>query len=141
MIFTNDNIPVLEKKIIHTKNSLGFRGPEIPQNFNNLNSYIAVGGSATECFFLSDSNCWTNLLSKSLEKIDSSIWINNAGFQGHSTYGHFILINKYIKQLHPKHILLLIGYNEINRDDIKKDESVLKNSTKKFNLGMDKKEL
>jgi hypothetical protein len=135
MIFHNDKIPVLEKKIVHTKNSLGFRGPEMPPNFDRTNSYIAVGGSATECFFLSDSNCWTNLLDKSLNTHGNQIWINNAGFQGHSTYGHYILINEYIKQIHPKHILLLVGFNEINRDDLMKDESVLRNSTKTSTWG------
>ena len=135
MIFSNDKIPVLEKKTVHKKNSLGFRGPEMPSHFNDLQSYIAVGGSATECFFLSDSNCWTNRLANTLRNGDTTVWINNAGYQGHSTYGHLILINDYIKQLHPKHILLMAGYNEINRGDIMKDESVLKNSSRNSTWG------
>jgi hypothetical protein len=130
MVFKNKNIPVIEDKTIHTKNSLGFRGPEMPVNFKSLNSFVAVGGSTTECFYLSDSNCWTSILSKDLERSDSTVWINNAGYQGHSTYGHFILINEYIKSIKPKHVLLLVGYNEVNRNDIQNNESVLKSSKK-----------
>jgi len=124
MIFNNDKIPGLDKSIIHTKNSLGFRGPELPKDFRNYTSMIAVGGSTTECFYLRDSMCWTNLLSKHLEKRIKNVWINNAGYQGHSTYGNFILINNYIKYLKPRYVLIMEGINEINRSDIQKDESL-----------------
>ena len=135
MIFSNSTIPVLDKKIIHTKNSFGFRGPEPPQNINDLISIIAVGGSTTECFYLSDSMCWTNLLSNNLKSKFNKIWINNAGFQGHSTYGNFILINDYIKQLKPKYILLMEGMNEVNRTDIKNDESIAATSKRTSTWG------
>ena len=124
MIISNDKNPDLEKQIIHTKNSLGFRGPEMPKNFDDCLSIIAVGGSTTECFFLNDHNCWTALLSERLSQNYQKIWVNNAGYQGHSTFGHFILINDYIKYLHPKYVLLLVGCNEVNRTDIAEDESV-----------------
>ncbi|MEP7257138.1 MAG: SGNH/GDSL hydrolase family protein [Flavitalea sp.] len=130
MIFSNRNIPVLEQTIIHTKNSLGFRGPEMPPSFEKYTSIVAVGGSATECFFLSDSNCWSNQLEKKLKLTNKNTWVNNAGFQGHSTYGHFILINEYVKYLHPKFILLMAGFNEIDREDIREDESVARISNK-----------
>ncbi len=124
MIFTNTRIPVLEKRIVHTKNSLGFRGPEMPADFGDRLSMIAVGGSTTECFFINDSSCWTAVLARELSKDFSKIWVDNAGYQGHSTFGHFILINDYIKYLHPRYVLLLVGCNEINRYDIARDESV-----------------
>jgi hypothetical protein len=130
MIFTNKTIPGIDTKIIHTKNSLGFRGPEPPLNLNEISSIIAVGGSTTECFYLSDSVCWTNLLASELRKQNDKIWINNAGYQGHSTYGNFILVNDYIKYLKPKYILLLEGMNEVNRTDIKIDESIAADSKK-----------
>jgi hypothetical protein len=124
MIFENKIVPGIGKKIVHTKNSLGFRGPEPPGNFSDYTTIIAVGGSTTECFYLSDSMCWTNLLSHQLQNNVDRLWINNAGFQGHSTYGNFILINDYIKQLKPKYVLLMEGMNEINRFDLRYDESV-----------------
>lgn len=135
IIFTNTSIPALDKKIVHTKNSLGFRGPEPPANLKNVTSIIAVGGSTTECFYLSDSLCWTNLLARQLKKIKNNIWINNAGYQGHSTYGNFILINDYIKFLKPDYVLLLEGMNEVNRTDIRIDESIAADSKKTSTWG------
>jgi hypothetical protein len=130
MVFVNTTIPSLDKKIFHSKNSLGFRGPEPPANLKEVTSVIAIGGSTTECFYLSDSLCWTNLLAKKLSVTNRKIWINNAGYQGHSTYGNFILINDYVKYLKPKYILLMEGMNEINRTDIRIDESVAAESKK-----------
>ncbi len=128
MHFTNEKIPVIDRKTVHTKNSLGFRGPEMPADFSKKTSIIAVGGSATECFYLDDSKHWTKLLSDELRKLDSNIWINNAGYQGHSSYGHFILIDSYIKHLKPDYILFMAGINEINRYDIMDNESVSRTS-------------
>lgn len=110
MTFTNENLQILGKRTVHTKNLLGFRGLEPPVNFDQHHIIFAVGGSATECFFLSDSNCCTNRLCETLKKKDPSIWINNAGFQGHSTYDHNILINDYLKHFHPDCILMMTGY-------------------------------
>jgi lysophospholipase L1-like esterase len=129
MKFENKNIPVLPGTIIHTKNSLGFRGPE-PVNLAERTSIIAIGGSTTECFYLSDDSCWTSLLSERLKSKIPNIWINNAGYQGHSTFGNFILLNEHVKKLNPDYVLLMAGMNEINRNDILKDESVSINSGK-----------
>ncbi len=129
MKFSNEAIPVLPRQIIHTKNSMGFRGPEMPLKFPPLHSVIAVGGSTTECFYLDDSSCWTAKLALRLKKKFPDSWVNNAGFQGHSTYGHFILINEFIKYLHPGYILMMVGCNEVNRHDIGRDESLSKKSS------------
>jgi hypothetical protein len=130
MVFNNDKIPVLQRRTVHTKNSLGFRGPEKPEHFSDRTSIIAIGGSATECFYLDDKTCWTNLLADKLSKYDSTIWINNAGYQGHSSYGHDVLINDYIKYIKPDHILFMAGFNEIDRYDIMNNESVSRQSAK-----------
>jgi len=130
MHFTNTSIPGISKNIIHTKNSLGFRGPEPPADIKSITSIIAVGGSTTECFYISDAMCWTNILASNLSNKAGRVWVNNAGYQGHSTYGNFILINDYIKHLGPKYVLLMEGMNEVNRTDIKDDESVSSNSRK-----------
>jgi lysophospholipase L1-like esterase len=41
------------------------------------------------------------------------LWLNNAGFCGHSTHGHYILIRDFISKLQPKVIVFLIGINEV----------------------------
>lgn len=123
MVIENNKIPVLDRKIVHTKNSLGFRGPE-PENISDLNSIIAVGGSTTECFYLNDTSCWTYLLANRLRSHYPDVWINNAGYQGHSTFGNNILLNQFIKQLRPRYIMLMEGMNEVNRTDLIQNESV-----------------
>lgn len=117
-VINNDKIPKLDKKIIHTKNSLGFRGEEPPQNFYIHLSIIAVGGSITECYYLSDDKTWVHLLGERLKKSYKNIWINNAGLDGHSTFGNLILLQDYLIKLKPKIILFLVGINDVGRDDL-----------------------
>jgi hypothetical protein len=48
-----------------TTNSLGLRGPELPQDQEPYR-IIAVGGSTTECFVLDDSEEWPHVLMEKL---------------------------------------------------------------------------
>lgn len=98
----NDVSEKLDRLIIHTKNSLGFRGPEPPEGFDRVLSIVAIGGSTTEGFYLSDGRTWPDRLQKKLDQVFESVWLNNAGLSGHSTFGHLILMNDYIGKLRPK---------------------------------------
>ncbi len=111
--------PRFDKKIFHSKNSLGFRGAEKPANFDNHLSIITVGGSTTECFFLSDDRTWQFHLEQKLKSKFKDIWVNNAGLDGHSTFGHQILLDDYITKIKPKIILFLVGVNDVGREDLK----------------------
>lgn len=117
---SNEDNPKLDKEVIHTKNSLGFRGEELPEYFEKYLSMITVGGSTTECFNLNDGKDWPALLQKKLEEKYDHVWINNAGFNGHSTFGHLILLNDYISKVKPKYVLYLVGCNDVGRDDLNK---------------------
>lgn len=46
------------------------------------------------------------------------LWINNAGLDGHSTFGHVILLRDVLLKLHPKVLLFLVGANDVGRDDL-----------------------
>lgn len=115
----NRVIPKLPREILHTKNSLGFRGPEISkEEIPQVLSLIAVGGSTTECLYLPDGKDWPAVLADSLKKEFHSVWVNNAGLDGHSTFGHLVLMKEYIIPLRPKAVLFLVGRNEIgNKGD------------------------
>jgi len=117
-ITENKNIKRLDDVVIHTKNSLGFRGQEPPENFDNHLTIIAVGGSTTECKHLSDDKVWTQILEYKLSGQFTPVWINNAGLDGHSTFGHIILMEDYISKLKPKITLFLIGTNDVGRSDL-----------------------
>jgi lysophospholipase L1-like esterase len=118
-VIKNMNFPGLDPEIKYTKNSLGFRGDEIPKDFEKYLSFIAVGGSTTECSFLSDDKTWPYLLGERLKNKFKNVWINNAGLDGHSTFGHQILLQDYIAKIRPRFVLFLIGLNDIERADLR----------------------
>jgi lysophospholipase L1-like esterase len=117
-IIRNLEAAKLDKVIIHTKNSIGFRGSEPPNDFSDYLTMVAIGGSTTECFYLSDGKTWEDRLADKLRKDFNKVWINNAGLEGHTTFGHLILLQDYVVKLRPKFILLLIGLNDTYRDKL-----------------------
>lgn len=130
----NNTIPGLDPYIVHTKNALGFRGENLTDNFTDRLSIITVGGSTTECFYLSDGQDWPNILGKNLKQEFPNIWINNAGLDGHSTFGHQILLDDFLLKLKPKFILFLVGVNDIERKDLSSYDSAQLNNFKHPNL-------
>jgi len=114
----NNDIPVLEKRIIHSKNSMGFRGPEMPADKENWVRVFTVGGSTTECTYLNDGKTWTDQLQRKIDSSLNNVWFNNAGLAGHSTFGHIILMNDYLIKLKPSMILMMAGVNDMGRNDL-----------------------
>jgi lysophospholipase L1-like esterase len=103
----------LDAHIVHSKNSLGFRGPEPPAEFGQRLTIVAVGGSTTECFYLGDGRSWPERLAARLRPELREVWVNNAGLDGHSTFGHLVLTRQAIVPLHPKVTLYLVGLNDM----------------------------
>jgi len=108
----------LERHICVQRNSLGFRGPEPPADFGDALTMVAVGGSTTECWAQTDGKTWCDLVSRALGAHLQGFWLNNAGLDGHSTYGHLHLLDQVLVKLQPDYILLLVGINDLNRSDI-----------------------
>lgn len=95
------------------KNSLGFRGPEPPRDWSKRFTVLTIGGSTTECRFLSDGNTWTDQLTRRVTAVRPDVWINNAGFEGHSTFGHLVLLREFVISMRPKMAIFLTGYNDM----------------------------
>ena len=112
----NNIIDRLEPQIHVARNSVGFRGPNPPPDMANWLSLITIGGSTTQCFFLSEGKTWPDQLAARLGPHFKNFWVNNAGLDGHSTYGHVVLLEDQIVKLKPKMILLLVGANDLGRD-------------------------
>ena len=108
----------LDAVITHSKNQLGFRGPDIGKDFANRYSIFVVGGSATECLLLNDGEDWPNVLLKKLQPEFPSLWINNAGIDGASSFGHILLLQQHLLRFKPKMIIFMLGINDINRVDM-----------------------
>jgi lysophospholipase L1-like esterase len=106
----------LDKRVTHTKNSLGFRGPEPPADFADHLTLVTIGGSTTECFYLSDNETWPAVLDSRLRMEFPKLWLNNAGLDGHTTFGHLVLMQDYVGRLRPKVALFLVGINDLFAD-------------------------
>src|SRR2546426_8052686 len=90
--FRNDSATKLDPVTHHTKNALGFRGPDPPRDWASRFTLLTVGGSTTECLFLSDGKTWSDQLARRLAAIRADTWVNNAGLDGQSTFGHLMLV-------------------------------------------------
>jgi lysophospholipase L1-like esterase len=123
-LFDNtDKFPTkLATTTIHTKNSLGFRGAPPPRDFRDYLTIITIGGSTTECFYLSDGRTWPDLLGQKLSREFHRVWVNNAGLDGATTYRHLILMEDYIATLRPRVVLFLMGINDVGTGDIEAAE-------------------
>jgi lysophospholipase L1-like esterase len=115
--FTNSYL-CFDSLIIHKKNSLGFRGEELPKDAADFTKIITVGGSTTECFFISEDKAWPQVMQSNLRKSHPKVWVNNAGLNGHSSFGHLVLMNDVIVKNHPDYVYFLIGVNDMDRQDL-----------------------
>ncbi len=122
----NPNNKKVDRKIVNTYNGLGLRGPEYPTNPGDYVKIFTIGGSTTACVTLNDGQTWPDRLFGRLKsQLKANIWLNNAGLNGHSTFGHRILLNSHIKTLQPDYILYLIGINDIGRKDLNRYDKAM----------------
>ena len=112
-ILHHDNPTKIDALVVHHNNSLGFKGPEPPRDFANWLTVVTVGGSTTECLEISEDKTWSHVLGVDLQRDFNKLWLDNAGFCGQSTYGHYILMHNFIDKLQPKVAIFLIGINEV----------------------------
>ncbi len=119
-VFENNKIPSCDPIIVQHRNSLGFRGAEPPINGRETLQILTIGGSTTECYYITEGRTWTDLLGVELRKSAPNLWINNAGLDGHSTFGHLLLLRTYVIPLRPDIALFLVGANDIERNDLTK---------------------
>ena len=114
----NDKLP---ERLIHSRNNIGFRGPDWTEDTKHALRIFTVGGSTTECFYLSDGYDWTavmaNILYKNSDR-EMPLFVNNAGLDGHSTFGHRILLRDILLDYEPHLILYLVGANDVGRRDL-----------------------
>jgi lysophospholipase L1-like esterase len=97
-------------------NSLGFRGPELPKQRDTI-KIICVGGSTTQCLYLSEGKTWPDQLAGRLQHQSRAVWVNNAGIDGHSTFGHLLLV-AHVRSLQPDYLIFYVGINDVERVDL-----------------------
>jgi len=111
-IFKNNKIEKLDKVIYVSRNRMGFRGEPVSKDFGQSLTILTVGGSTTECIHISDGKTWPDILANKLKRRFKAVWLNNAGIDGHSTFGHLVLLEDYLIQLKPKVVAFLLGAND-----------------------------
>ncbi len=112
----------LDDRVIHTKNALGFRGAPLPDAPSGALTILAIGGSTTECFYLSDGQDWPALVRAELDETLDRVWLNNAGLDGHSTFGHQVLLRQFVADLSPDVVIYLVGANDVGLSREKQDD-------------------
>lgn len=117
-VFHSKGIQGVDSTVLHKKNELGFRGINPPDSFNEMTSLVFVGGSTTECTACGENEDWPAVTQSILNKNKNEVWVNNAGLDGHSTFGHLLLLEDYLVQLKPSYIAFLVGVNDVGRKDL-----------------------
>lgn len=121
----------LDSHIVHTKNKQGFRGPD--WNSDATYRILFVGGSTTECYYLSDGKDWPSVCMQLVQQnAKRTFTFANAGLDGHSTRGHILLLRDFIKKINPTHVVFLIGANDVASDELNKFENENLNQNKRF---------
>lgn len=110
---THEGSAKIDPVVIHTKNALGFRGPNPPRDFKDRLTIVTIGGSTTECVNLADGRTWSDELQRQLEPSIPGVWVNNAGIDGQSTFGHLVLLRSVVVALAPKIAIFLVGANDV----------------------------
>jgi lysophospholipase L1-like esterase len=124
-VFDNRENPRLDAEVVFSKNSIGFRGPDPPAAFDERLTVVAVGGSTTECLYLTDGKDWPQVLGAMLASSFPGVWVNNAGLDGHSTYGHILLVRQRLARLRPRVVLFLVGINDLGRTQMRPQDRAL----------------
>lgn len=108
------DLPGVADRVHHSTNKWGLRGDPIPKNWDSLTSILTIGGSTTHCMYLSDDDTWPALLQKYLRQDNPSIMVQNAGLDGHTTFGHFLMMTEVVPVIKPKIVMMLVGVNDLN---------------------------
>lgn len=136
-VFVNKAATRLDTVVTVTKNSLGFRGAEPPAHFQDCFSIIVVGGSSAASENITDGKTWVDLLAKKFSTDNGHVWINNAGFAGHSTIAHLLLVEDYIVKLKPKMIVIFAGTNDIEAEGHRNFDEGIVQGKLQFNTFID----
>ncbi len=109
----NVDLPGMSPSITHTTNGMGFRGEEPPENWGNWFTIVTIGGSTTHCYYVDDQKTWPHLFQENLRINESETWVGNAGFCGHSSRAHVVLMREVIPNVMPDMVVLFVGTNDV----------------------------
>ena len=105
------------KEITYLRDKYGLRGNchIKPEDIDVL----TIGGSTTDQRYIDENATWQVHLANELANMGFQLCIGNAGLDGHSTYGHHIIMFDWlleIDNLRPEYILFYVGLNDFYSD-------------------------
>src|SRR5688500_3310802 len=106
-------MPGITGTIEFTVSSLGLRGPEV--NLAAVDTRIlTVGGSTTECLYVTDKRSWPWQLQERLSHaLNRSVFVGNAGKSGLLTIHHDYLLKNYPLANKFEWVIVLAGINDL----------------------------
>ncbi len=111
----SDTMPGISGEISWSVNRLGLRGPEVDIR-RVRHRILAVGGSTTECLYVTDTKTWAWRLQDRLsESLGEPVYVGNAGRGGHFTLNHEYLLRHYPFTDYFEWVIVLAGINDLGR--------------------------
>lgn len=122
----------LPREIAVQYNELGLRGPAPPADSASAFEILTMGPSTAHSARQAEGTSWPDQLRRVLDAEFQNVWLNNAGMEGQSTFGHRTLLMEYLPALHPDLVLLLVGINERMRDTEREFDAQLRLSERSW---------
>ena len=107
-------MPGIEGEIRFTTNSIGVRGPEPGDLSQYDHRILCVGGSTTECIYVTDESSWPWALQVELaDSTGRSVYVGNAGRSGHHAANHAWMLNHYHYAPRFEWVVIMAGINDM----------------------------
>jgi len=107
-----NTVPGVKGKVVFSVNDIGLRGPKIALRKAAV-KILCVGGSTTECLYVSDKQSWPWLLGTQLSRTtDQLVFVGNAGKSGNFTLHHEYILSQYDYADQFDWIVMLCGIND-----------------------------
>jgi lysophospholipase L1-like esterase len=105
-------MPGITGEIRYTVNSQGFRGPDIPIGSADL-KILCIGGSTTECLYVTDEKSWPWLLETELaRRTGRRVLVANVGKSGEMGLHHQYVLANWEAAREFDWVVLLAGIND-----------------------------
>ena len=108
-----DTMPGISGPIVYSVNEMGLRGPQTNLADTELD-ILCVGGSTTECLYVTDEESWPwRLQDKLAASLGNNVFVGNAGKSGELSLHHSYLIRNYPLTSEFDWVVVLCGINDM----------------------------
>jgi lysophospholipase L1-like esterase len=113
---TEPGLPGMDREVTFSVNNMGLRGDELvtPKPVDEFRVFV-IGGSTTECLYISNEKAFTRVIQDSLAALlpSSTIRVYGAGKSGDKTYDHIAMFAHRLAHLQPDLVVVFPGINDL----------------------------